>query len=305
MRWHKLGLIYKPTAEMPWAFSHAFLPTPLLIDNETIRIFISFWDKEQIGRIGYVDVWADNPIKIKKISEKPVLNIGEAGKFDDNGVTPTSVWREGSNILLFYAGWQLGTAVRHYIFTGVAVSANRGESFERLSTEAILGATNEEPFARAGAHITKEGNLWKLWYNAGCDWVDINGKPRVSCDIRYQESSDFLNWQPVGQVCFRPNMQDEFSLSMPQIWHTQGWREMIYSIRSVDKGYRLGYAESDNEQTWSRKDDQVGIDVSLSGWDSEMICFGKIVATPHGTYLFYSGNNLGEAGFGVAVREEY
>jgi hypothetical protein len=26
--------------------------------------------------------------------------------------------------------------------------------------------------------------------------------------------------------------------------------------------------------------------------------------TPHGTYLFYNGNNFGETGFGVAVLEE-
>jgi predicted GH43/DUF377 family glycosyl hydrolase len=302
MHWHKLGLIYKPTGEMPWAYSHAFVPTPILIDRETIRIFISFWDKKQIGRIGFVDLQSNNPIKIKKISAQPVLDIGEAGHFDDHGVTPTSVVREGTNILLFYSGWQLGVKERYYIFTGVAVSANKGETFERLSP--VLTASSEEPFARSGAHILKEGNLWRLWYNAGCDWADINGKARVSCDIRYLESSDFLQWQPVGNVCFKPNRNDEFSLSMPHVWRTKNWHHMIYSIRSADKGYRLGYAESEDGQKWYRKDDQVGINVSPSGWDSEMICFGTVTVTPYGTYLFYGGNNLGEAGFGVAVLEE-
>lgn len=305
MHWRKLGLIYKPTGEMPWARSHAFVPTPILIDRETIRIFIACWDKEQVGRIGYVDVHADNPIKIKKISTQPVLDVGEVGHFDDNGVTATSALREGSNILLFYSGWQLGTKVRHYIFAGVAVSANRGETFERLSCEPVLAGSSDEPFARSGVHIAKEGNIWRLWYNAGFDWANINGKLRASCDIRYQESADFLQWQPAGTVCFKPDMHNEFSLSMPHVWQTNSWHHMIYSIRSADKGYRLGYAESEDGQKWHRKDDQIGIDVSSSGWDSEMICFGKTTVTPHGTYLFYGGNNLGEAGFGVAVLEEY
>jgi hypothetical protein len=305
MHWRKLGLIYKPTGEMPWARSHAFVPTPLLIDRETIRIFIACWDKKQVGRIGYVDVRADDPLKIKKISAQPVLDIGEIGNFDDNGVTPTSAVREGTNVLLFYSGWRLGTNVRYYIFTGVAVSANRGESFERLSCEAVLASSKDEPFARSGAQLVKKGPKWGLWYNAGCEWANINGKLRASCDIRYLESNDFMQWQPAGKVCFQPDMHSEFSLSMPHVWQTDGWQRMIYSIRSADKGYRLGYAESEDGEKWYRKDDQVGIDVSSSGWDSEMICFGKTIVTPFGTYLFYGGNNLGEAGFGAAVLEEY
>ncbi len=304
MHWHKLGLIYKPHGEMPWAQSHAFVPTPLLIDKETIRVFMAFWDKEQVGRIGYVDVFANNPTKIKKISRQPVLNIGEPGMFDENGVTPTTALWDGSNILLFYSGWQLGMKTRHYIFAGVAISKDKGESFTRLSCVPILDRTNEEAFARSGVYAVKQEHLWKFWYNAGDNWANVDGKLRASCDIRYLESPDFFHWQSQGAVCFKPNMNIEFSLSMPDVWQTDGLQHMIYSVRSADKGYRLGYAESENGIDWLRKDDQIGIDVSQSGWDSEMICFGKTLATAYGTYLFYSGNNLGEAGFGVAILEK-
>ena len=34
-----------------------------------------------------------------------------------------------------------------------------------------------------------------------------------------------------------------------------------------------------------------------------MICFPWIQRTPHGTYMFYNGNNYGETGFGAAVLE--
>ena len=50
-------------------------------------------------------------------------------------------------------------------------------------------------------------------------------------------------------------------------------------------------------------DDQVGIDVSPSGWDSEMIEYSSIWRHAGRTYLFYNGNNCGETGFGCAVLE--
>jgi hypothetical protein len=249
-------------------------------------------------------VSANNPTKIKKISAQPVLDIGKSGMFDENGVTPTTALWQGPDILLFYSGWQLGNKARYYIFTGVAISKDAGESFERLSCVPILDRSDEEGFARSGVFAAKQGPLWKFWYSAGDDWANINGKPRASCSIKYQESSDFFSWQPQGKICFRPNTDREFSLTMPDVWQNNGLHCMIYSIRSADKGYRLGYAESENGINWLRKDDQIGIDISSSGWDSQMICFGKTIVTAHGTYLFYGGNNLGEDGFGVAILDK-
>ena len=79
---------------------------------------------------------------------------------------------------------------------------------------------------------------------------------------------------------------------------------MWYSIRSLSKGYRLGYAESEDGVNWRRKDNEIGIDVSDNGWDSEMICFPAIIDVNSERYLFYNGNNYGETGFGYAVLDE-
>ena len=80
---------------------------------------------------------------------------------------------------------------------------------------------------------------------------------------------------------------------------------MLYSSRTVSKGYRLGYAESDDGLVWERKDEEVGIDVSENGWDSKMICYASEVKYKDRLYMFYNGNNCGETGFGYAVLEEW
>ena len=79
---------------------------------------------------------------------------------------------------------------------------------------------------------------------------------------------------------------------------------MWYSIRFVEKLYRIGYAESLDGINWERKDSLVGIDVSENGWDSEMICYPSIIDVNHNRYLFYNGNNNGRNGFGYALYQE-
>ena len=75
---------------------------------------------------------------------------------------------------------------------------------------------------------------------------------------------------------------------------------MYYSVRSISKGYRLGYAESEDGITFERMDEKMEIDVSEYGFDSEMICFGKIFKHGFRTYLFYCGNHYGVGGVGYA-----
>jgi hypothetical protein len=70
------------------------------------------------------------------------------------------------------------------------------------------------------------------------------------------------------------------------------------------KAYRIGYAESEDGIRWTRKDDAVGIDVSESGWDSEMIAYPFVFEHKGKKYMLYNGNSFGKDGFGYAVLVE-
>jgi hypothetical protein len=71
MHWQKLGLVYVANREQSWATSHAYIPTSMMLDEETIRVYVAFLDSEKVGRVGYVDVAAKNPLEILKISDRP------------------------------------------------------------------------------------------------------------------------------------------------------------------------------------------------------------------------------------------
>ena len=64
--------------------------------------------------------------------------------------------------------------------------------------------------------------------------------------------------------------------------------------------YKIGYAESHNGIAWNRQDEDVGIDTSVSGWDSEMIEYPYIHDHKGVRYMFYNGNQFGKTGIGLA-----
>lgn len=145
MKWEKKGLIYCPKNENSWMKDFAMLPTPLLM-GDVLRIFIGFCDNNNVGRIGYVDVNPENPSEIRGVSQKPVLDIGRKGCFDDNGVVPISIIKKEKEIFLYYVGFQLGVKIPYYMFGGLAISRNGGETFERYSESPILDRIGDDDF---------------------------------------------------------------------------------------------------------------------------------------------------------------
>jgi hypothetical protein len=197
-------------------------------------------------------------------------------------------------------GWQLGSRVRYFLFMGLAVSDDGGNSFERCSQVPILDRSETELFVRSAGHVILDGDRWKMWYVAGDKWIDVKGKQVPTYNVRYLETTDPAGWQKQGRVVLDLAGPDEFGFGRPFVIKDGGIYKMWYSIRSFSLGYRIGYAESVDGMSWERKDSEAGIDISESGWDSEMICCSCVQKTKYGTYMFYNGNNYGETGFGVA-----
>jgi predicted GH43/DUF377 family glycosyl hydrolase len=77
---------------------------------------------------------------------------------------------------------------------------------------------------------------------------------------------------------------------------------MWYSYRGSRN--RIGYADSEDGISWERKDGEAGIDVSASGWDSEMIEYPFVFDHDGERYMLYNGNGYGKTGIGLAVLEK-
>lgn len=191
MKWRKCGKIeLKNLAE--WQKYYQMLPTPFERMGGVLRIYTGFCDSKNIGRIGYVDVKAENPSIVLAISDKPVMDIGRAGAFDDNGVVPVDILRNDDKIYLYYVGFQSGVKVPYYMFGGLAISKDEGETFHRVSESPILDRTNDEIFARCGIFVRKEDDLYKMWYIGTTKegWTTLDGKLKPLYTLKYTYSED-------------------------------------------------------------------------------------------------------------------
>lgn len=303
MKWEKRGLIYCPNGQNGWDNQFAMLPTPLLISQNRLRIFLGFCDKKNIGRIGYVDVNPQNPSEIIEVSEKPILDKGTKGCFDDNGAVPISLVKNNNEIYLYYIGFQLGIKVPYYMFCGLAISNDGGYTFKRYSKVPILDRTAEDLYARCGSFVMKDNNTWRMWYigSLGEGWTEKNGKQLPLYTMKYLESKNGINWENKSDVfCLEFKNSDEHGFGRPFVFKENNIFKMYYSIRTYSRGYYIGYAESKNGINWTRLDDKSGIDVSERGWDSENISYPWLYKYNNKTYMFYNGNGCGKTGFGYA-----
>jgi hypothetical protein len=96
---------------------------------------------------------------------------------------------------------------------------------------------------------------------------------------------------------------DEHALGRPWVIREDDGYRMWYSSRTRSRGYRIGYAESTDGIRWNRRDDEVDLDVSADGWDSQMLAYAAVVRRGDRTYMFYNGNDCGRTGFGYAELE--
>ena len=305
MKWRKMGRIYAPDGRLAWAKKYAFPPTPYFVAPDVMRVYVAFCDENTVGRIGYVDLSAEDPSEVLGVSERPVLDIGAPGAFDENGILPTAVLDVDGQIFMYYVGYQLGMKVRYYQFEGLAVSDDGGETFRRRLKVPVIDRSDSEMLNRTSAFVRRRGGLFEMWYVGGSEWTVSRGKALPVYDIKYLTSPDGVRWGPAGETCVTYASDDEHAFGKPYVFEDGGVQRMFYSVRTRSKGYRIGYAESPDGRAWTRRDEEVGIDVSDSGWDSEMIAYACVVKYRDRVYMFYNGNNCGETGFGYAVLEQW
>jgi len=299
VKWKKLGLVYGPDGSMEWAKDSALTPTPITLNESVIRVYAGFRDRQGISRIGYVDVDATNPVRILKVSQNPVLDIGRDGSFDDNGLILGDFLRFGSKIMMYYVGFQHVQKAKFLAFTGLAQSLDNGESFERVSEAPVLDRKNEAIYIRALHSVIYEENKIKAWCGVGNSWEFIGGKPFPRYNIRYYESYDGINFTSDDVVCIDVN-PPEYRIGRPRVYKRENGYFMYYTYGTVDGEYICGYAESADGINWTRKDKEKGIELSLSGWDSKHLCYPALIDVNERTYMFYNGNYFGKDGFGVA-----
>jgi hypothetical protein len=160
MRWVKKGLIFNADRQYPWMAHHASMPIADKIDDRRLRIYFGPRDDEGRTRPAFIDVDADNPARILYLHDRPVLDLGKPGTFDDSGVMPSCIVNEAGRKLLYYNGWNRGVSVPYRVSIGLAASTDGGVTFERLFEGPIVDRTHIEPYFCAMPSVLVDERAW-------------------------------------------------------------------------------------------------------------------------------------------------
>lgn len=310
IKWIKKGCIFDISND--WGkdlgYSHCHKPTPILIDDNTIRVYYGLRGAMNRTRVSFVDLNADD-LSIKYVHKDVILDIGKLGTFDDSGAQVCSVVRvDNHTIYMYYIGWNTSTTVPSRNSLGLAVSYDNGIHFERMYEGPILERYLNEPYHVGASDIKFIDGQWKMWYNSGNGFVVVNGKPEYTLHIKYATSDDGIIWNRHNIVCVEKAYENEI-IGRPSVLVRDGKYHMFYSRRDIvdfrtdkDKSYKMGYAESIDGIKWQRMDNIPSLEVSEdpNDWDSQMIAYPYIIEVKGKLIAFYNGNAFGKTGFGAA-----
>lgn len=306
MYWEKLGLVFCANNQSEYMVSGGRTPVPLNISGSLYRIYFASYDCEGRGRIFSLELDLAEPTIPQSIQKEPIIDVGNVGFYDDNGIIPSSLVVHNDSIYLYTIGFSVKNKVIFDAATGLAISQDKGTSFNKL-TGPVLDRGVDDPCFAASPCVIKTEDGWKMWYVSCEYWEEEGSGYKHYYNIKYKTSEDGIYWSPRGVTCIDFKNEHEYAISRPAVViDSSGQFHMWYSYRAkpgVDT-YRIGYATSSDGIKWHRKDELAGIDVSSEGWDSEMICYPCVFQHNGATYMLYNGNGYGRSGFGIAVLRE-
>lgn len=284
--------------------SHAANPLPLHIEGDLYRIFYSARDDANRSSVGAVDI---DIVRRRVVEEhrQPFFEHGPEDSFYEAGVSIGCCYEVGRLRYLLFMGWQNPP---HSHWRGdigrLVVTPDLG--LELDSDKPLLGVDSDDPISLSYPWVLRlAADDYRMWYGSTRSWDAGNGE--MLHVINSARSSDGHRWIREGlAVPYEIGTIQAFSKPSVVADLRNGGYSMWFSCRGADGDtYRIGYATSKNGIDWKLANDDAGITVSETGWDSEMIEYPYVFDHDGHRYMLYNGNGYGRSGFGIAILEQY
>jgi hypothetical protein len=307
MIWDKLGLLYTPQVTHPKLLSHTANPLAVQLSGSVYRVFYSGRDAENRSSVGYIDVDILER-KLIYVHAKPVFSYGSADSFFSHGVSIGNCYECDGQRYMLFMGWQI-RGDGHWRGDIGRLKLSRDLTTLKLDSEKpFMTLDGMDPISLSYPWVEREaasaGHGFRMWYGSTLSWNAGNGE--MIHPIHYATSRDGHEWQRHGlSIPYRINAAQAFS--RPTVITAEespdGRYHMWFSYRSgiPDEKYRIGHATSKDGLQWMLRNEDAGITVSPSGWDSDMIEYPFVFKHAGEHYMLYNGNGYGMTGFGLAI----
>ncbi|MEO5942090.1 MAG: hypothetical protein ABIP30_05895 [Ferruginibacter sp.] len=316
MKWEKKGQLFDPAKYELYNDCKIFAQSPqTLVFDDFVRIYFSIrkWDdaaKKYLSFIAFAD-FNKNLDTVIRVSTAPVINLGGLGAFDEHGIFPINVLKYQEKIYAYTCGWSRRVSVSVETSTGLAISNDNGNSFQKIGTGPILTSSLQEPMLVGDSFVQVYDDIFHMWYIFGQRWKQAEGDepPARVYKIAHAVSADGINWKKEEGIPIISDLLNEDECqALPTVIKIGNRYHMYFCFREAtdfrtnkERGYQLGYAWSDDLVKWHRDDKNKGIEKSTDGWDNEMMCYPHIFECDGKVHLLYNGNEFGKYGFGLAT----
>lgn len=299
MRAQRMGLIFSADQGPGWMKSHAAYPTPVLVSDEVLRIFMVARDGQNRGSVGYIDVLPDAPSKIIATSQEPCLGPGALGNFSDRGISIGSICKVNGELWLYYLGWNKSQDVPFRNSIGLAISKDgTGTTFAPAFEGPIVDRSRFDPYTLSYPFVEPprdEQSTWQMYYG-----TSRNGgiSEENMCHVLTTASSqNGIDWTPSGNDEIELET-GEYGLSRPWLLKLEEDEFAFYSIRKEQ--YKIGLSKRDKQSgKWIRMSEDV-LGASHNEWENEASCYPGIIQINQRIYMFYNGNQYGKTGIGLS-----
>lgn len=303
--WERRGLLIGPGAGLP-DFSHA--SHPIAVEKGGDNFFLVFSMRDSLKRSSLFVV--DFTIEDRKIrltsGPRLALSPGPKGTFDSEGLLGCSAVSLHDRTLIFYTGWNnLGDGA-WLCDTGLAeIDLDSGEIARRHGGPVMSRGVDNPLFAAGTSVIFEDGRL-RSWYNRGLEWIqNPEGESVCKYGVFYAESPDGIHWRYSGTQSIPFADQFEHSFGRPCVIKLQSGYHMWFGARggAGNPEYRMGYANSQDGFTWSRRDELAGMNpTGIAGdFDSTATTYPYVIQHEGLLVMFYNGDRYGASGIGYAV----
>lgn len=300
--WEKQGVLFDSSDA---DFSYGSHPTITHIKDDEFLVIFTRRNSQNKSYIFTVKAIISDA-RIQLVGEpRLALSPGAPGFFDCDGVISAAIVSNQGHTYLYYIGWQNLPDNMWICDTGRAVVNIDKETIKKEFLGPILGRDKENPlFAAATAFYVTSDGKWHSWYNSGVEWQKKNKGWHHRYGLFHAESADGIDWKcDKSRMAIPFKNEEEYAFGRPTVVKHHERYHMWYAHRATpqSEAYRIGYSWSMDGYHWQRQDERAGIDVSSSGWDSEMICYPYVFQHKSDWYMLYNGNAYGKTGFGYAV----
>lgn len=296
--WEKLGQLYRPSSCHPKLLSHAANPLPVHISDDVYRIFYCGRDNSNRSSVGAVDI---DIVKREIVKEHhaPVFEHGPLGSFYADGVSIGNCYESAGRRYMTFMGWQ--SPDKGHWRGDIGRIEMSGITTIPGTQQLLMGSDSEDPLSLAYPWVEPrpQGGL-DMWYPSVVSWEAGNGE--MLAVVKHATSTDGETWKRHGAVIPHA-LGIAQAFSRPSVLRTENnILHMWFSYRSgTGQSYRIGHAVGTTDGQWELALNNLTVDVSSTGWDSEMVEYPFVFMHDYKLYMLYNGNGYGRTGFGLAV----